>query len=79
MTQSNIPRKSSTQFNSLLYYKVDDIQATYETLRKRGVSFDAAGGVPHKIADMEDHELWMAFFRDSEENLVALMCEVRNS
>jgi hypothetical protein len=26
---------------------------------------------------MPDHELWMAFFPDSESNLLALMCEVR--
>ena len=29
------------------------------------------------IARMPDHELWMAFFRDSEGNLLALMSEVR--
>jgi hypothetical protein len=47
-------------------------------LLEREVSFDADGGVPHKIAGMEDRELWVAFFRNSQENLVALMCEVRN-
>ena len=29
------------------------------------------------IARMSDHQLWMAFFRDSEGNLAALMSEVR--
>ncbi len=29
------------------------------------------------IARMPDHELWMAFFRDSEGNLAGLMSEVR--
>jgi methylmalonyl-CoA/ethylmalonyl-CoA epimerase len=31
------------------------------------------------IARMPDHELWMTFFRDSENNLLALMCEVRSA
>jgi hypothetical protein len=26
---------------------------------------------------LPDHELWMAFFRDPDENLLALMSEVR--
>jgi methylmalonyl-CoA/ethylmalonyl-CoA epimerase len=29
------------------------------------------------IAKMPDHELWMAFLRDTEGNLLALMSEVR--
>jgi len=37
------------------------------------VSFDMA---PTIIADMEGHELWMAFFHDSEANQLALMCEI---
>jgi methylmalonyl-CoA/ethylmalonyl-CoA epimerase len=32
---------------------------------------------PHLIARMPDHDLWMAFFRDSEDNLLALMSEVK--
>ena len=31
---------------------------------------------PHVIAKMPDHDLWMTFFRDSEQNLLALMSEV---
>ncbi len=57
---------------SILYYKVDDIEAVHGTLVSRGVSFDAP---PHLIARMPSHDLWMAFFRDSEKNLLALMCE----
>ena len=60
--------------SSILYFKVDDIQGTYETFRERGVEFR---GEPHLIARMPDHELWMAFFRDSEGNTLALMSEVR--
>ena len=46
----------------------------YETLRGRAVAFD---GAPHLIARMPDHDLWMAFFGDSEGNTLALMSEVR--
>jgi len=38
------------------------------------VKFEAA---PHRVAKMPDHELWMAFFRDPDRNLLALMCEKR--
>jgi methylmalonyl-CoA/ethylmalonyl-CoA epimerase len=39
----------------------------------RNVVFDAA---PHIVARMPNHDLWMAFFRDPEGNLLALMSEV---
>lgn len=64
--------ESSDVHASILYYKVDDLEGTCEELRSRGVDFESE---PHKIADMPDHELWMAFFRDSEMNLMALMAE----
>jgi catechol 2,3-dioxygenase-like lactoylglutathione lyase family enzyme len=59
---------------SILYYKVGDIRAAHRTLAGRGVRFE---GEPHLIARMPDHELWMAFFYDAEDNLLALMSEVR--
>jgi methylmalonyl-CoA/ethylmalonyl-CoA epimerase len=60
--------------SSVLYFKIDDIHAAHAALESRGVAFE---GPPHLIAKMPDHELWMAFFRDSEANLLALMAEVR--
>ena len=59
---------------SILYYKVDDIGATYESLKGRGANFE---GEPHLIAKMPDHELWMVFLKDTEGNTLALMSEVR--
>jgi methylmalonyl-CoA/ethylmalonyl-CoA epimerase len=59
---------------SILYHKVDDIQGTWAALRGRGVDFRDE---PHLVARMPDHELWMAFFRDTEGNTLALMSEVR--
>jgi predicted enzyme related to lactoylglutathione lyase len=59
---------------SVLYFKVDDITAAHRELLDRGVTFL---GEPHLIARMPDHELWMAFFKDSEGNTLALMTEKR--
>ena len=58
---------------SIFYFKVADIQAVAQTLESRGVRFE---GPPHLLAAMPDHDLWMAFFRDVEGNLQALMSEV---
>ena len=33
---------------------------------------------PHLVARLPDHELWMAFFDDTEGNVLALMAEVRS-
>ncbi|MFN8526115.1 MAG: VOC family protein [Chloroflexota bacterium] len=59
---------------SILYFKVPDIQRAHATLLERGVRFEHE---PREIARLPDHDLWMAFFRDSEDNTLGLMCEVR--
>ena len=59
---------------SVIYFKVEDIEARHSELIARGVEFI---GKPHLIARMPDHELWMAFFKDTEGNTLALMCEKR--
>lgn len=69
------PAKAQAGNSSVIYYKVSDLQAAFTTLSERGVQFEAE---PHMIAKMPDHELWMAFFRDPDKNLVALMSEVRS-
>ena len=61
--------------SSILYFKVPDIKQAHAMLSERGVKFE---DTPHLIARMPDHELWMTFFRDSENNLLSLMCEVRS-
>jgi methylmalonyl-CoA/ethylmalonyl-CoA epimerase len=60
--------------SSIIYYKVEDIATAFEALSARGVGFEAK---PHRVAKLPDHELWMAFFRDPDGNLLALMSEVR--
>jgi len=59
---------------SVLYYFVSDIHARQRELSANGVRFV---GEPHMIARMPDHELWLAEFRDSEDNVMALMEEKR--
>ena len=59
--------------SSVLYFRVPDIQAAYEELRARHVKFEDE---PHIIARMPDHDLWMTFFRDQDNNILALMAEV---
>ena len=59
--------------SSILYYQVPDIHGAYDTLVARGVQFE---GAPHVVAALGDRDLWMAFLRDSERNLLALMSEV---
>jgi methylmalonyl-CoA/ethylmalonyl-CoA epimerase len=59
--------------SSVLYFAVPDIQVAYGKLKESGVRFEDE---PHLIAKMPMHDLWMTFFRDSEDNLLALMSEV---
>ena len=68
------PAKAQAGSGSVIYYQVGDLQGAFEALTARGVVFEAK---PHLIARMPDHELWMAFFRDPDKNLLALMSEVR--
>ena len=58
---------------SVLYYRVDAIEEAARTLKERGVAFERD---PHKLHADERHEIWMAFFKDSEGNTLALMSEV---
>ncbi len=60
--------------NSILYFAVDDLEAVHRAFAARGVRFSDE---PHLVAELPDHELWMAFFEDSEGNTLALMSEVR--
>jgi methylmalonyl-CoA/ethylmalonyl-CoA epimerase len=58
---------------SIIYYKVNDIERVYETFNARGVEFIVK---PHLVAPMPTYDLWLADFKDSEGNILALMSEV---
>jgi methylmalonyl-CoA/ethylmalonyl-CoA epimerase len=71
-----IDRPEKPEFDhpsSVMYFAVPDIQAAHTQLKQCGVRFEEE---PHVIARMPDYDLWMTFFRDSEDNLMALMSEV---
>ena len=59
--------------SSILYFQVGDIRAAHKRLKDGGAKFEDE---PHVIAQMPKYDLWMTFFRDSENNLLALMSEV---
>jgi methylmalonyl-CoA/ethylmalonyl-CoA epimerase len=58
--------------SSILYFKVPDIEQAHEELVSRKVRFETK---PMLVAPMATHDLWLAEFRDSENNVLALMCE----
>ena len=59
---------------SILYYRVDDLDAAHAMLKAKNVEFIRP---PHFIAKMEDHDLWMAFLTDPDGHTLALMAEIR--
>jgi predicted enzyme related to lactoylglutathione lyase len=57
---------------SILYLDVADIDQAVSTLKGRGVRFRSS---PHHIGDLGGAAVWMAFFEDSEGNVMAVQCE----
>ena len=60
--------------NSILYFKVSDIEAVHASVVARGAKNERT---PQLAAKMPDHELWTGFLRDPDGNLVGLMEEKR--
>jgi catechol 2,3-dioxygenase-like lactoylglutathione lyase family enzyme len=60
--------------NSILYFKVADIEHAFVSLLDRGAVGERE---PHATAELSDHTLWLAFLRDPDGNLVGLMEERR--
>ncbi|NQV50960.1 MAG: VOC family protein [Candidatus Marinimicrobia bacterium] len=58
---------------SVVYYQVSDLQVATATLKQRGVTFERE---PAFVAKMDQHNLWMGFLRDPDQNLVGLMAEI---
>jgi methylmalonyl-CoA/ethylmalonyl-CoA epimerase len=57
---------------TIIYFRVADIHETHAALVARGVEFIQK---PHLVARMQEHDLWMAFLRDPDQNPIGLMCE----
>jgi methylmalonyl-CoA/ethylmalonyl-CoA epimerase len=60
------------KLGSPIYFRVADIGLARRELEGRGVKFTDK---IHMIAPMEDHDLWMTFFADPDEHILALMME----
>jgi predicted enzyme related to lactoylglutathione lyase len=60
--------------NSVLYFKVNGIEAAFASMLTRGATSERA---PQLTAKMPDHELWIGFLRDPDGNLVGVMEEKR--
>ena len=58
---------------SVIYYRVDDIDTATENLKANGITFTRE---PQMAVKMPDHELWIGFLRDPDENLIGIMSEV---
>ena len=59
--------------SSIIYFNVEDIQSAVQALSERGVTIEAQ---PVFVANMGSYDLWMAGFRDSENNLLAMQSKV---
>ena len=66
------PEGADTSGNSILYYGVEDAQASFEAMAAKGVVFEQ---VPHVVGRLGDKEVSLAIGRDSEGNLFGLMSE----
>ena len=74
MLMLSLPEKPEFDHpGSILYFNVEDIEQAAETLIERGVKFEEK---PTFVANMGAYDLWMGFFRDSENNLLAIRSEV---
>jgi methylmalonyl-CoA/ethylmalonyl-CoA epimerase len=55
-----------------IYFRVADLLQAEAQLKSKGVALESAA---HRIAQMPDHDLWMAFIRDPDGHLIGLMME----
>ncbi|HYK73761.1 MAG TPA: VOC family protein [Pseudoneobacillus sp.] len=70
----SLPEKEEFSGNSsVIYFQVENLKEKYENLLEKGVTFIDE---PHIVGKMGSTEIWMAFFKDTEDNTHALMSEV---
>ena len=58
---------------SIMYYSVKDINASHAVLASRGAHVERG---PELVAKMPDHDLFISFYQDSEQNFFGLMSEM---
>ncbi len=57
---------------SVIYYRITEIEQVFDELKALQVGIER---MPAMAAQMDDHELWIGFIRDPDNNLVGLMEE----
>lgn len=60
----------------LLYFLVPDIEQAHAALSEHQVEFIQP---PQLVAKMPDHDLWIAFLKDPDGNILGMMSEVRHT
>ncbi len=60
--------------NSILYFKTNHIESFFEHCIQKGAKEERK---PQLAAKMPDHELWIGFLKDPDNNLVGIMEEKR--
>ena len=68
----NQPENPEHAGTSVIYFQVDSAQDTAKELTVLGVTIESE---PHIIHQTDSYTLWMAFFRDPDGNLMAVMSE----
>ena len=59
--------------SSVIYFDVDDIQKTVTDLSSRGVEIQEKA---HIVGQLGNQDVWIAIFRDSEDNMLGLLSRV---
>lgn len=60
--------------NSIPYFSVTDIESYFSEVVKQGAKVERE---PQLAAKMPDHELWIGFLKDPDDNLAGIMEEKR--
>jgi predicted enzyme related to lactoylglutathione lyase len=61
---------------SVIYYQTSDIESYFQDLTNNNVAIERA---PALAAKMPDHDLWIGFLRDPDDNLIGIMEEKQNN
>ncbi len=69
LTQSESQSAAGT---SIIYFRTESAHAAAEALTASGIELESE---PHIIHQTDSYTLWMAFFRDPDGNLMAVMSE----
>jgi catechol 2,3-dioxygenase-like lactoylglutathione lyase family enzyme len=69
---TNSPGGSEPGRNSVLYFRLGPLDAIYNEVVSKGARGEQP---PRLVATLPDHELWIAFVRDPDGNLIGLMEE----